>query len=131
MLLPILGTSWVFGMLAVNRQAVIFQYVFALLNSLQVGTPGHPRWAWEGLEDSLSLFPAHTCEPKAWRRPRPEASMGHPRVPVQMGPAGSRPRPRGSPCGTNDIQAWGGTVSTWGLLRARGTWRGGDGGTSV
>nr|KAF6463703.1 adhesion G protein-coupled receptor D1 [Rousettus aegyptiacus] len=34
-LLPILGTSWVFGMLAVNRQAVVFQYVFALLNSLQ------------------------------------------------------------------------------------------------
>ncbi|XP_024901263.1 adhesion G-protein coupled receptor D1 [Pteropus alecto] len=34
-LLPILGTSWVFGVLAVNRQAVIFQYVFALLNSLQ------------------------------------------------------------------------------------------------
>lgn len=105
MLLPILGTSWVFGMLAVNRQAVVFQYVFALLNSLQVGAPGHPRWAWEGLEDSLSLFPAHTCEPKAWRRPRPKASMGHPRVPVQMGPAGSRPRPRGSPCGMNDIQA--------------------------
>ncbi|XP_039735146.1 adhesion G-protein coupled receptor D1 isoform X2 [Pteropus medius] len=34
-LLPILGTSWVFGVLAVNRQAVVFQYVFALLNSLQ------------------------------------------------------------------------------------------------
>lgn len=34
-LLPILGTSWVFGVLAVNGQAVIFQYVFAVLNSLQ------------------------------------------------------------------------------------------------
>lgn len=42
-LLPILGTSWVFGVLAVNRQAVVFQYVFALLNSLQVGAPGRPQ----------------------------------------------------------------------------------------
>ncbi|KAF0881638.1 AGRD1 protein, partial [Crocuta crocuta] len=34
-LLPILGTSWVFGVLAVNNQAVAFQYMFAALNSLQ------------------------------------------------------------------------------------------------
>ncbi|XP_037673149.1 adhesion G-protein coupled receptor D1 [Choloepus didactylus] len=34
-LLPILGTSWVFGVLAVNEQALVFQYVFAILNSLQ------------------------------------------------------------------------------------------------
>ncbi|KAM9194995.1 adhesion G-protein coupled receptor D1 [Dugong dugon] len=34
-LLPILGTSWVFGVLAVNNQAVVFQYMFAVLNSLQ------------------------------------------------------------------------------------------------
>ncbi|XP_070255700.1 adhesion G-protein coupled receptor D1 isoform X4 [Myotis yumanensis] len=34
-LLPILGTSWVFGVLAVNSQAVAFQYAFAILNSLQ------------------------------------------------------------------------------------------------
>ncbi|XP_006901058.1 PREDICTED: probable G-protein coupled receptor 133 [Elephantulus edwardii] len=34
-LLPILGTSWVFGVLAVNNQAIVFQYIFALLNSLQ------------------------------------------------------------------------------------------------
>ncbi|XP_060048700.1 LOW QUALITY PROTEIN: adhesion G-protein coupled receptor D1 [Erinaceus europaeus] len=34
-LLPILGTSWVFGVLAVNSQALAFQYVFAALNSLQ------------------------------------------------------------------------------------------------
>ncbi|XP_014642736.1 PREDICTED: adhesion G-protein coupled receptor D1-like [Ceratotherium simum simum] len=34
-LLPILGTSWVFGVLAVNRRAVVFQYMFAVLNSLQ------------------------------------------------------------------------------------------------
>ncbi|XP_035562324.2 adhesion G-protein coupled receptor D1 isoform X3 [Canis lupus baileyi] len=34
-LLPILGTSWVFGVLAVNSQALAFQYVFAILNSLQ------------------------------------------------------------------------------------------------
>ncbi|XP_075390732.1 adhesion G-protein coupled receptor D1 [Tenrec ecaudatus] len=34
-LLPILGTSWVFGVLAVNKQALVFQYIFAILNSLQ------------------------------------------------------------------------------------------------
>ncbi|XP_045880534.1 adhesion G-protein coupled receptor D1 isoform X1 [Meles meles] len=34
-LLPILGTSWVFGVLAVNNQALAFQYIFAVLNSLQ------------------------------------------------------------------------------------------------
>ena len=39
-LLPLLGTSWVFGALAVNSQAVAFQYVFAALNSLQV----RARW---------------------------------------------------------------------------------------
>uniref|UniRef100_A0A8D2B2B3 Adhesion G protein-coupled receptor D1 n=1 Tax=Sciurus vulgaris TaxID=55149 RepID=A0A8D2B2B3_SCIVU len=34
-LLPILGTSWVFGVLAVNDRALVFQYTFAILNSLQ------------------------------------------------------------------------------------------------
>ncbi|XP_075852530.1 adhesion G-protein coupled receptor D1 [Microcebus murinus] len=34
-LLPILGTSWVFGVLAVNDRALVFQYLFATLNSLQ------------------------------------------------------------------------------------------------
>ncbi|XP_073079936.1 adhesion G-protein coupled receptor D1 isoform X1 [Manis javanica] len=34
-LLPLLGTSWGFGVLAVNSQAVVFQYVFAILNSSQ------------------------------------------------------------------------------------------------
>nr|XP_045012954.1 adhesion G-protein coupled receptor D1 [Jaculus jaculus] len=34
-LLPILGTSWVFGVLAVNDRALVFQYMFAILNSLQ------------------------------------------------------------------------------------------------
>lgn len=39
-LLPILGTSWVFGVLAVNDRALVFQYMFAILNSLQV----RARW---------------------------------------------------------------------------------------
>ncbi|XP_029426992.1 adhesion G-protein coupled receptor D1 isoform X2 [Rhinatrema bivittatum] len=34
-LLPILGTSWIFGVLAVNDHAIIFQYMFAIFNSLQ------------------------------------------------------------------------------------------------
>lgn len=41
-LLPILGTSWVFGVLAVNSQALAFQYIFAILNSLQVSALGLP-----------------------------------------------------------------------------------------
>ena len=41
-LLPILGTSWVFGVLAVNSQAMVFQYMFAVLNSLQVRACGLP-----------------------------------------------------------------------------------------
>ncbi|CAH2295696.1 adhesion G- coupled receptor D1 isoform X1 [Pelobates cultripes] len=34
-LLPILGSSWIFGVLAVNDQAIVFQYLFAIFNSLQ------------------------------------------------------------------------------------------------
>ncbi|KAK2840674.1 hypothetical protein Q7C36_012253 [Tachysurus vachellii] len=35
-LLPILGISWIFGVLAVNNQSFLFQYMFAVFNSLQV-----------------------------------------------------------------------------------------------
>lgn len=42
-LLPILGSSWIFGILAVNAHALVFQYIFAVFNSLQVST-----W-WESL----------------------------------------------------------------------------------
>ncbi|XP_043832994.1 adhesion G-protein coupled receptor D1 [Dromiciops gliroides] len=34
-LLPILGSSWIFGVLAVNDHAIVFQYMFAVFNSLQ------------------------------------------------------------------------------------------------
>ncbi|OWF51975.1 adhesion G protein-coupled receptor E3-like [Mizuhopecten yessoensis] len=34
-LLPVLGVTWLFGILAVNADLVVFQYVFALANSLQ------------------------------------------------------------------------------------------------
>ncbi|XP_020604905.1 adhesion G-protein coupled receptor D1-like [Orbicella faveolata] len=35
-LLPILGLTWVFGLLAVNNNSVVFEYLFAIFNSLQV-----------------------------------------------------------------------------------------------
>ncbi|XP_031566368.1 adhesion G-protein coupled receptor D1-like [Actinia tenebrosa] len=35
-LLPILGIAWVFGILAVNTETIVFQYLFAIFNSLQV-----------------------------------------------------------------------------------------------
>ncbi|XP_077870146.1 adhesion G protein-coupled receptor L2-like [Saccoglossus kowalevskii] len=34
-LLPILGITWVFGLFAVNEHAIVFQYLFAVFNSLQ------------------------------------------------------------------------------------------------
>ncbi|XP_074646488.1 adhesion G-protein coupled receptor D1-like [Tubulanus polymorphus] len=34
-LLPVLGTTWIFGVLAFSEKTVVFQYVFALTNSLQ------------------------------------------------------------------------------------------------
>uniref|UniRef100_A0A7M4FLS7 Adhesion G-protein coupled receptor D1 n=1 Tax=Crocodylus porosus TaxID=8502 RepID=A0A7M4FLS7_CROPO len=38
-LLPILGSSWIFGVLAVNVHTLVFQYMFAVFNSLQVISP--------------------------------------------------------------------------------------------
>ncbi|XP_062604136.1 adhesion G-protein coupled receptor D1-like, partial [Saccostrea cucullata] len=34
-LLPILGLTWVFGILSINEDLIFFQYLFAILNSLQ------------------------------------------------------------------------------------------------
>jgi len=35
-LLPIFGVTWVFGLLAVNDDAVVLAWIFTILNSLQV-----------------------------------------------------------------------------------------------
>ncbi|CAB1319682.1 unnamed protein product [Coregonus sp. 'balchen'] len=35
-LLPILGISWIFGVLAINDHSLMFQYMFAVFNSLQI-----------------------------------------------------------------------------------------------
>ena len=35
-LLPVLGVTWIFGILAINEDAEIFQYLFIIANSLQV-----------------------------------------------------------------------------------------------
>ncbi|XP_067674740.1 adhesion G-protein coupled receptor D1-like [Haliotis asinina] len=34
-LMPVLGVTWVFGILAFNEDTVVFQYLFAIFNSLQ------------------------------------------------------------------------------------------------
>ncbi|XP_077985318.1 adhesion G-protein coupled receptor D1-like [Glandiceps talaboti] len=34
-LLPLLGMTWLFGLVSVNRHTIFFEYVFAILNSLQ------------------------------------------------------------------------------------------------
>jgi hypothetical protein len=36
LLLPLLGLTWVFGLAAVNEDLIIFQYLFAVFNTLQV-----------------------------------------------------------------------------------------------
>ena len=38
MLMPLLGTTWVLGLLSVNSDTVVFQYLFAIVNSLQVSS---------------------------------------------------------------------------------------------
>jgi len=35
-ILPILGLTWVFGVVAVNSDLVAFQFIFAIANALQV-----------------------------------------------------------------------------------------------
>ncbi|KAH3730448.1 hypothetical protein DPMN_056436 [Dreissena polymorpha] len=35
-LLPVLGLTWVFGIFAVNNDTLVFQYMFAMFNSLEV-----------------------------------------------------------------------------------------------
>lgn len=39
-LLPTLGLTWVFGVLSLGGATVVFQYLFAIFNSLQVGEIG-------------------------------------------------------------------------------------------
>ncbi|XP_020610907.1 adhesion G-protein coupled receptor D1-like isoform X2 [Orbicella faveolata] len=34
-LMPLLGITWVFGLFSVNAKTVVFQYLFAIVNSLQ------------------------------------------------------------------------------------------------
>ena len=35
-LLPLLGLTWVFGLLAVNRESSVFAWLFTILNTFQV-----------------------------------------------------------------------------------------------
>ncbi|XP_060080231.1 adhesion G-protein coupled receptor D1-like [Ylistrum balloti] len=35
-LLPVMGVAWIFGVFSVNEEMVIFQYLFAIFNSLQI-----------------------------------------------------------------------------------------------
>jgi len=36
---PLLGVTWLFGVLSVSRQLIVFQYIFAITNTFQVYTP--------------------------------------------------------------------------------------------
>lgn len=63
-LLPILGSSWIFGVLAVNAHALVFQYIFAVFNSLQVSNWWKSLWllncCWDPVCGSL-VMSAHAC----------------------------------------------------------------------
>ena len=39
-LIPTLGLSWIFGIITVNHDAVVWKYIFAVLNSIQVWIRG-------------------------------------------------------------------------------------------
>ena len=40
-LLPLLGITWIFGVLAVNQESSVFAWIFTVLNSLQVWLCGY------------------------------------------------------------------------------------------
>ena len=40
-LLPLLGMTWVLGLFAVNQNTLVFAWLFAIFNSLQVKTTYH------------------------------------------------------------------------------------------
>ena len=44
-LLPLLGTTWVFGLLTVNESLTVFAWIFTVLNSLQVSYTMHLCYA--------------------------------------------------------------------------------------
>ena len=35
-LVPILGISWIFGIISINKEGVVYQYIFTVLSSTQV-----------------------------------------------------------------------------------------------
>lgn len=62
-LLPILGSSWIFGILAVNAHALVFQYIFAVFNSLQVSTWWENLWLQKCFWDQIKwiISDVFTC----------------------------------------------------------------------
>ena len=36
LLVPIFGATWLFGVLAINKETLFFKYIFTILNSIQV-----------------------------------------------------------------------------------------------
>ena len=60
-LLPLLGITWLFGLVAVDEDTLIFMYLFVILNSLQVGLRHKPPSA-------LNLGPASLTDFKTCAR---------------------------------------------------------------
>ena len=35
-MIPVMGITWIFGVVSVNQETMVFQFIFAILNSFQV-----------------------------------------------------------------------------------------------
>ena len=35
-MVPVMGITWIFGVVSVNQETMVFQFIFAILNSFQV-----------------------------------------------------------------------------------------------
>ena len=59
---PLLGVTWLFGVLAVSQQLIAFQYIFAVANTLQV-----PRADWLFRPVSHYILSAMKALHQQWR----------------------------------------------------------------
>ena len=55
-LLPLLGLTWVFGLLAVNENTAVFAWLFTIFNSLQVCFHFYAEFALSSSAGFLHIF---------------------------------------------------------------------------
>ena len=55
-LLPILGCTWIIGIMAVNENLIVFAWIFTVLNSLQVYNHVYIIWSWQSCDYTKDLI---------------------------------------------------------------------------